>query len=150
MLIQLQVIPKPISNARKNRTGRPLQDTNTKWPRNLIPGPSIFFNGGEDRTRTCKRSLAVVFKTTALPIRLPLRRRRERRRTKNIPQFGALTQPKQKRPGCCKAAGLQIGTSPVPRENYSDKSFAICESRFAALSQPSVRNAIAPLRSIRK
>ncbi len=31
--------------------------------------------GGEDRTRTCKRSLAVVFKTTALPIRLPLRTR---------------------------------------------------------------------------
>ena len=30
-------------------------------------------DGGEDRARTCKRSLAVVFKTTALPIRLPLR-----------------------------------------------------------------------------
>jgi hypothetical protein len=30
-------------------------------------------NGGEDRTRTCKRFPAVVFKTTALPIRLPLR-----------------------------------------------------------------------------
>jgi hypothetical protein len=29
--------------------------------------------GGEDRTRTCKRFPAVVFKTTALPIRLPLR-----------------------------------------------------------------------------
>src|SRR5213075_3416427 len=29
-------------------------------------------NGGEDRTRTCKRFRAVVFKTTALPIRLPL------------------------------------------------------------------------------
>ncbi len=29
--------------------------------------------GGEDRARTCKRLLAVVFKTTALPIRLPLR-----------------------------------------------------------------------------
>lgn len=29
-------------------------------------------HGGEDRTRTCKRFLAVVFKTTALPIRLPL------------------------------------------------------------------------------
>ncbi len=34
--------------------------------------------GGEDRTRTCKRSLAVVFKTTALPIRLPLRLSRAR------------------------------------------------------------------------
>ena len=33
-------------------------------------------NGGEDRTRTCKRLRAVVFKTTALPIRLPLRTRR--------------------------------------------------------------------------
>ena len=32
-----------------------------------------FKNGGEDRTRTCKRFRAVVFKTTALPIRLPLR-----------------------------------------------------------------------------
>ena len=31
-----------------------------------------FLNGGEDRTRTCKRFRAVVFKTTALPIRLPL------------------------------------------------------------------------------
>lgn len=28
-------------------------------------------NGGEDRTRTCKRFPAVVFKTTALPVRLP-------------------------------------------------------------------------------
>ena len=32
-------------------------------------------DGGEDRTRTCKRFRAVVFKTTALPIRLPLRMR---------------------------------------------------------------------------
>jgi hypothetical protein len=47
----------------------------TKKDPQIVVG--LFNNyGGEDRARTCKRLLAVVFKTTALPIRLPLRIRK--------------------------------------------------------------------------
>lgn len=59
---------------RKEKSNRPsVIRYQRKMALKLISGPSIFFNGGEDRTRTCKRLRAVVFKTTALPIRLPLR-----------------------------------------------------------------------------
>ena len=39
------------------------------WPRQAEAHRTVF--GGRDRSRTCKRQRAVVFKTTALPIRLP-------------------------------------------------------------------------------
>lgn len=53
-----------------------LNEVNEGWVKSEIRNPKSEFpirNGGEDRTRTCKRFPAVVFKTTALPIRLPLR-----------------------------------------------------------------------------
>src|SRR5215204_2554605 len=73
--------------------------------------------GGEDRTRTCKRSPAVVFKTTALPIRLPLRpsRRHATLERKNIPHRRRTSQPNfdaKKAPAVSSSRGTREDTDP--------------------------------------
>lgn len=69
-------------------------------------------NGGEDRTRTCKRLRAVVFKTTALPIRLPLHLDQTpilRDEKEIYRKVAAETNHfvEQKKPGCTPTAGLK-------------------------------------------
>src|SRR5436190_5067265 len=70
-------------------------------------------DGGEDRTRTCKRFRAVVFKTTALPIRLPLRSGMRTKRThlsansgNSIYQIRCPTNKKS--PGCNRTTGKGV------------------------------------------